>query len=319
MRLRRRDLVDLRLDTREKLPVGSHYFPEYSDWRMSRSVRRLPLGAMCVRRGYRAAVSPRARVAAVTAVAAAGSGRARRRRRSRCRPARRRVARRARAAAGRAAADARARRPRRPRGASPSRRGAALYAAGQARAGRPRVRAARLARGARRPGVRRLAGRDGRPAEPARRPPPAERGRAAQPRHRALLGRPGAARRTHGGRRPPPSPTRRTPSRRATCSIPTTRRGLPIFVPDGAAAGGARPPAARSQLALLRASAPHGACARSSSTASRCSGSGGSGRPSACSRARPQAPDERRGAGRGGGRALRQGATRPRRSPGSGR
>ena len=128
----------------------------------------------------------------------------------------------ARTAQGDAAAPALVRRPRRRRGARPAPRRRAVRGR-QARAGRSHLRPLRLAGGEARGRVLRLAG-ERRPDRAARRPLPAQRPRPAPRRAGPLLGRGRRGRRPPGARRGTSSPTRPTPSTRATCSTPATSR-----------------------------------------------------------------------------------------------
>ena len=180
---------------------------------------------------------------------------------------------------GGAALDARAGRALRSRGGRPPSRRAALRGR-QAAARRAVLRAARLGRGARRTGVRRLARRDGRPHEPPRRAASAGRGRPAQPRRGPLLGRPAGsggrlARRrglraghgVRGGRRqPPPSRLREGPSDLRHDDPAAERAGGP----DPAAT--ARPPSPR-----LRAERRGEAAVRRRPAAARHAALGGAG------------------------------------------
>ena len=218
--------------------------------------------------------------------------------------------RRADATSGGASLDARARCPGRPRGRrAPARR--RLYADGRRVARGSAVRALRLARGARRPGVRDLARRHRRPPQPARRASLRRRRSSSSTSASRSSGRGSPGRRTPGGRRRRPSRTRRTQSPPATCSIPSTRAAsrsssrpcrCPRVSTGLTPADAARPAAARRR---------DGRRTGSSSTASRCSGSGGSVLPRReFDAAAKLGPGQRRGAGRGRRRAVRQGATR---------
>ena len=215
--------------------------------------------------------------------------------------------RRAAAPSGSAAVDARARRPRRPRGGRAA-RAARLYADGKRVRGRPGVRALRLARGARRPGVRRVARRHRRPPEPARGAPSAEGRSSSSTSASRSSGRGSPAPRTRGGRRQPRSRTRPTRSPRATSSIRTTRAACRSSCTTAPLPGGldrSRRPRSSSCCARRRRRAAGGKLLYGVALQRL-------GRQRSAARvfdaAAREASGERRGAGRRGRRPLRQGA-----------
>ena len=187
------------------------------------------------------------------------------------------------------------------------RKALALYDAGQARRGRSS--SSRGTTRSRRASARRshLAGRHGRPDDPALGAPPEERRRPAQPRRRALLVRRG---RREDAWQSAASLEPDTAYAVAAGNLlhPEFARNLPIFVPttDGAER---RSQARRAGAARAApASRAAGRSPTSSSTASRCSGSASSARRSASIAAAREGARGRRGAGRRGRRPLRQGA-----------
>ena len=303
--VRRRDLVDLVFDLGQKLSVRRHYFPEYSVLG-HRQVRRN--GRRLMPDNVRERVAPRwSRLPFLRERTHPHDprGRRARHRRRRCgrrdhrryeRQAFRHCGHRADDTQRRTAALARPRRPHRPRGGRSS-RGASPLRGRQACRGREALRAAQLARSAGRRVVQHLAERHRCRADAALRAAPEERGRAAQPRDRPLLGRRGRG----GGRVEVRSLTRARHGvrrhRRATCSTRTSPATCRSSFPRRRC----RPTSASlPRRRSWRCSSAAPGRARSpiaSSTASRCSGSGSSGRPrrvyAAAARAAPKDPEAR--------------------------
>ena len=220
-----------------------------------------------------------------------------------------------------AAALARPRRPRRPRGGRPA-RGASPLRGRQARA-RPRSCSRGTTRSRRESARRSAAGRTAPSPRLTQLSGLHPKSAAVQLNlgHRPLLGRGGRGEGRLASRPPSSSRTRPTPSRPGTCSIRTSRATCPIFVPS------TEVPAGDPQARRARRSSRCSSAARATGTVADRLFYGvalqrlGKQRSAervyaAAATARAEGPG---GAGGCGRRALRQGAARPRRSPGSAR